>query len=237
MRGMGALTLAAWQSRRDARRHLLASPDLSPDLAARLWHDPDAVVAAGTSLKSGGRCTVVRLTGDDAACVVKRYNRRPWAAMLAQSCAPSRARRNLTAIGWLQAAGIRTPQPRAVLDVGFGPVRTRSYLVIDAIEGEHFRDYVRPRDAADPALEPILRDLGETLRRLAAAGLSHGDGKAENYLVSGDRIWMIDLDGVARHRSAASLAIQQRADRARFLRDFHDRPDLLARLASAIPEL
>ena len=60
---------------------------------------------------------------------------------------------------------------------------------------------------------PLLNRVVRIFRDLQAAGLQHGDTKASNFLVRGDEVRLVDLDGMREHPGSA-------ADIARFVDNF-----------------
>src|SRR5690606_39434297 len=100
-------------------------------------------------------------------------------------------------------------------------LNTRAWLVTEAVTGEPLQ--ATHIDAA-PTLPEALQAL---VGLLAAAGITHGDMKASNFLTDGHHLWLIDLDAMCWRRCARTARAGLRRDIARFLRNWKHRPDLL----------
>lgn len=192
---------------------------LLDELATR----PAAVLARGQVLKHDRITTVVRVGDGERDWVVKRYNtKNAWHALRRQ-CRASRALNCWRAAGWLGAAGIDTPRPVAVQEERrWRLLRGRSWFIHEFIDADTLAARLRP-DAPDAAR--LIAQAAAIVTRLAAAGIVHGDLKASNFLVAGERLFLIDLDATRRARGRRLAAGLQR-DRERFLRNWAAQPEL-----------
>ena len=79
-----------------------------------------------------------------------------------------------------------------------------------------------------------MRSIVEILRKLEEAGVSHGDLKASNFLLTGEGAAIIDLDSMTEH-SLYRLKEQARIrDRARFMRNWTSAPVVEKRFADLL---
>lgn len=94
--------------------------------------------------------------------------------------------------------------PAVVVPIDFGVDAGRWFVAMELVEGEHFDKAVRQDDRTDvPRLRAALRDLGEAVSAVHAAGILHLDLKPANVLVRPDgHVALLDF-GVSR-RSGAS---------------------------------
>ena len=114
-------TCESYSWRLSWKQVLCQTADLDPELAARLWSDPDQLVDGGEPLKRGNRCTVSRIDDGGRSWVIKRYNLRSrWHTAL-HACLRSRGRHTFHAGHRLAAAGVSTPRPLAFLERRWGP--------------------------------------------------------------------------------------------------------------------
>lgn len=184
----------------------------------RLLANPELTVAGAPRLKDGNSATVVRAAAATSDLVVKRYNVKDWRHALRR--APRRSR---AWVAWQNAStlahlGVPTASALGLREGRWGPLRRVTYLISEASAGVPLREWAAARGAgAMPAW--LDRALVDILAALAAAGLSHGDLKASNFLVeeASQRLLLIDLDAMRLHRSARRALRAQRRDRARFL--------------------
>ncbi|MGE3296243.1 MAG: lipopolysaccharide kinase InaA family protein [Porticoccaceae bacterium] len=200
------------------RRRDYANPGLDALLTA-----PEAQLAAGDWLKDGNTASVLRVAAGGAALVVKRYNIKHWRHGLGRAPRRSRAWISWQNANMLALLGIPTPQPLALLEHRFGPLRRTAYLIGAYSPGVPLQDWLRqprlrqPGDAAVPDwLDRALRDI---LAALGTACISHGDLKASNFLVDDTdrRVQLIDLDAMRLHRCGRRFRRARRRDLARFL--------------------
>ena len=110
----------------------------------------------------------------------------------------------------LEALGIKTPRPVAFGERRFLGLERRSFIITEAIHGGRPLDeYIRERFSRGASLEALLEkrallwDLGETVRRLHQAGLTHMDLYLNHFFVretdEGDKeIFLIDLQRMAK---------------------------------------
>ena len=182
-----------------------------------LLADPERAVAAAPRLKDGNTATVVRISGAARDLVVKRYNVKDWRHGLRRALRRSRAWTSWQSANLLQHIGVPTPRALGLREVRWGPFRLVTYLITEASAGAPLQEWLPARGAPVP---PWLdRALLATFAALAAAGLSHGDLKASNFLVeeADQRLLLIDLDAVCLHRSERHARRALERDRERFL--------------------
>jgi tRNA A-37 threonylcarbamoyl transferase component Bud32 len=179
---------------------------------------PERAVAAAPRLKDGNTATVVRVPGAARDLVVKRYNVKDWRHGLRRALRRSRAWTSWQSANLLHHIGVPTPRAVGLREVRWGPFRRVTYLITEASEGTPLQEWLPARGAAAvPAW--LDRALLATFAALAAAGLSHGDLKASNFLVeeADQRLLLIDLDAVCLHRSERTARRALARDRERFL--------------------
>lgn len=193
-------------------------------LLEELIETPAAATARGHVLKHDGTTTVTVVGDADRRWVVKRYNtKNAWHAFR-RLFRTSRAVNCWRAASRLREAGIETPRPVAAMEERrFGILRGRSWFISEYIAGVTLTQAIG-QDAGDPA--PLVARAADIVLRLRTAGIVHGDLKATNFVVHGDRIYLVDLDATRCPRGRR-LESGLRKDLERFLRNWSDRPDLL----------
>ena len=202
-------------------------------LLAPLSHDPDAWLEKGEPLKRGRTATLARIEIGGRPLVIKRYNIKSAGHALSRCWRPSRAWHSWVEGHRLQFLGIATPRPLALVERRFGPLRGRAWLVTEHCPGVNLAEHFASRLDTPPAAE--IAALGELFRQLAAARISHGDLKATNLLWHEGKVWLVDLDAMRQHDSAAAFARAWRKDRARLLRNWPANSALHIALANALP--
>ena len=199
----------------------LACRDLSPELADRLRKSPDAFFENQPLLKDGNTCTVVRLVHAGKAFVLKRYNAKRLGYRLRHAYSTPRALRSWSHGHALRAFGIATPRPMACSRIYHGRLLKRAYLFMEEVEGVSLHELPQPERMAN-----AYASLSEELRLLQA---THGDMKASNFIVTADgTLTLIDRDSVCFHQTVPSFRRQAAKDRQRFLKNWRQRPEVLA---------
>ena len=213
-------------------RRLVVVSRAEQALLQALIDRPDAVLAEGQRLKSGGTCTVAGVQLGTSRVVVKRYNLKHWRHALSRAWRPSRAWHSWREGHRLDFYGIATPRPLAVIEERFGPLRGRAFLVNEYCPGASLLDVLDPGQVPEPALASALVEL---FGQLHALRITHGDLKASNLLWDAGRVVLIDLDAMRQHTSPAGFARAWQRDRARFLRNWPADSPLRAWLDRSLP--
>ena len=184
------------------------------DGLAEVLRMPDVWLASGAMLKDGGTCTVVRVQAGELDCVVKRYNLKNLRHAVSRLWRPSRAWHSWRAGHLLRHLGIATPEPLAVVEERFGPLRRRAFLVTQHCPGRALLEHLEA--SREPAADEAAALL-EFFRALHGMRIEHGDFKATNLLWHAGRVWVIDLDALQMPASTKTYARAWRRDRRRFL--------------------
>ncbi len=184
-------------------------------LLAPLIHDPDAWLERGIPLKRGRTATLARVEVNGRQLVIKRYNIKGPGHALSRSWRPSRAWQSWLEGHRLSFLGIATPRPLALIEKRAGPLRGKAWLISEYCDGESLASRFHDPDTVPPASD--LDAIGELMRRLVAARISHGDLKATNLLWCDDQPHLVDLDAMRQHAGEAGFKRAWQRDCARFL--------------------
>lgn len=183
----------------------------------------DAAIAKGVILKNGNSATVALIDGPGGQLVVKRYNIKGMAHRLSRLFVKSRAWNSWANAYRLEFLGIRTVTPVAMIEQRIGPLRGKAYFVSEYVQGPDATTLcersVEPGDA-----QSKIESIAALLKRLAVAGLTHGDLKASNFLLPPDGATLIDLDSMTDHDSMASFKPAMVRDLVRFQKNWADNP-------------
>lgn len=187
-------------------------------LLTPLLANPDLAFKTDSLLKDGGSSTVARTDQGGRPLVVKRYNIKGLGHWLSRFWRPSRAWHSWLAAHRLQFLGIATPQPVAMVERRFGPLRHRAWLMTEYQPGAHLLEHLGEGRELPP--EATLNEVRRVFAQLAEARITHGDCKATNLLWHDGKVHLIDLDAMQAWRSADRWAAAWAKDRARFLRNW-----------------
>ncbi|EXI87230.1 MAG: 3-deoxy-D-manno-octulosonic-acid kinase [Candidatus Accumulibacter sp. BA-94] len=184
---------------------------------AALVASPDEAIGSGRTLKDGGTSTVARVVVDGRPLLVKRYNLKGLGHALGRALRPSRAWHSWRAAHLLQFLGIPTPAPLALIEERLGPLRRRAWLVSEYCPGANLLSHLAAEREPPAAEACAILQLFAAMHRQR---ITHGDLKAMNLLWHAGQVWLIDLDDVVQHRSAAAHSRAWSRDRARLLRNW-----------------
>ena len=173
--------------------------------------------------------TLYRVPSEMGDLMVKRYNTKNLWHRLRRNFQISRARNCLEMAEKYSGAGIRVAQPVAMIESRLGPFAGRSWYVSRFVDSILLLDYLGIEDWAVP-VRSIQGKIPALFEVFQNHDLSHGDMKATNLLVHDDDLVVIDLDSAKQHRWKLFHLRALRRDKARFLKNWNDRPLLYRHL-------
>lgn len=186
-------------------------------------------------LKDGDRCTVARIDHDGRSMVLKRYNFRDPLHTLVHMAMRSRARWSWSNGHRLRELGFTTPRPLAMVEQRIGPLRLRSFLLMEHVEGESLAAAVQRDQHVDARLHELADQAARLWDELGRRRITYGDMKASNFLIDRHgQWWLIDLDGMRFHRSKLRFRRERSRDRDSFMRNWLAMPKAAAAFARAI---
>jgi tRNA A-37 threonylcarbamoyl transferase component Bud32 len=180
------------------------------------WNSPEFVteidrqMEAGEILKRGNSCFVsrIRLNGHDV--VVKRYNHKGFWHSLRHTVKGSRAKKCWLFGHRLEGLDIASARPLGFLEQRTLGLVWQSYLLNEYVAGENIRTFMEHPETTDALRDEVSRKTRSLLDRLVHFGMTHGDLKAGNILISQKKPVLIDLDSMKRHRGPLLRLYQQR---------------------------
>ena len=207
----------------------------SPALQIAL-DNPDIAMNGGDYLKQGNTATVACTRVDGQPLVIKRYNIKNWRHRLSRCWRPTRAWRSWHNAHYLLFNGLQTPQPLALIEERWGPFRGRAFFICRYAPGEDLKTAIDRAD--EQRRSELLRDFAGIVRAYFQAGISHGDMKADNFIVTATGVTIIDLDPMQHHHRQATLVVALRRDVRRFLNNFSGAQgdDIAHQLLAQLPE-
>ncbi|GJL83352.1 MAG: hypothetical protein DHS20C01_29860 [marine bacterium B5-7] len=212
----------------NSRRHIrLRGCYDSPGMRELLLNIDREVTSPGfTRLKDDGTTTVGITSRDGRRLVIKRYNTKNAWHFLRRSIRRSRAQ-NCFEFGLeLARNDIATAPVVGFVETRAGPLRGRSWLITEYVEGSQCLSYVLDNANQRQAAEIAAR-LEREFVKLASLNITHGDMKASNFILRENRFpVLIDLDGMRHHRNDSTYAAAHQRDLERFMKNWRERPEL-----------
>lgn len=194
--------------------------------SANLIERIDPLLHAGQVIKDGDACHVSRLVWNHKDVVVKRYNHQGLIHSLRHTLKKSRARKAWLHARRLAALSIATPRPVAYIEHRRGFLIWQSYLVTEYVEGQMLYDFIRDDKIPEQQRLDTMRRVVELLDELWKHGITHGDLKHTNVLVTESGPVLTDLDAMAAHRWKVLYKSKRKKDMERFLRKTSESPQL-----------
>ncbi|MEX0606697.1 MAG: lipopolysaccharide kinase InaA family protein [Halofilum sp. (in: g-proteobacteria)] len=202
-------------------RELLADPD-------GFFERPDV-----TTLKSGSRSHVARGQVDGREIVVKRTRSKAIAKAIKRSFVPTRAARVWRASWRLHDMGVPTAQPLACVERRYGPLRGRSWQVMEWLPGVDALAFVQ--DASPQELRVAAYGIAALITTLHDARITHGDNNVRNFLICDGKAYLIDLDGLVIHPPWSPVLQRYiRRDLRRILHNWRVHPEMRKLLRQAL---
>ncbi len=199
------------------------------DAMAELLANPDAAIVDGKILKDGNTATVALVDGPQGPLVIKRYNIKNPGHRLSRMFRKSRAWISWANAHRLEFLGISTVKPVALIEERLGLLRGRAYFITEYVEGP---DATVLTEREDPASDIV--SIVELLKSLSAAGVTHGDLKASNFLLASSGAVIIDLDSMREHQDPEEKRRAEMKDLERFLKNWESTPQMAERFSDLL---
>ena len=202
-----------------------------------LLANPDKAIAQGFIFKDCPATTVSLFTmANGKKIIIKRYNSKGTFYSLTRSLISSRARVCWKGALLLKQLGIQTPDNLAILEHRTGPWIKTSYLITEFKEGELFVDYFnKSEDQSQWKL--IARQVEDILFTFPTVRVAHGDFKSTNFILSNNKVLLIDLDSMKSHLSKSIFEGTYQRDIDRFERNWQEAPNAQKLFASIIKHI
>tara|TARA_B100000686_G_C16312752_1_gene724200 strand:- start:88 stop:507 length:420 start_codon:yes stop_codon:yes gene_type:complete len=117
--------------------------------------------------------------------------------------------------------GVYTPKPYMFIeDRRLWFLRGKSYFVSEKIEAVNLLEHIKAKGLKQNELEAIIVSFRLLFKIMIEYKISHGDMKASNFLYWNNKIVVLDLDGMRRHRSQRVFKKAIKKDFDRFLKNW-----------------
>lgn len=196
-------------------------PDVLADLDSSCPADP------ARWLKNGNTATVWRLGFGDRQFVVKRYNVKDRLHGVMRTLKESRASISWRNAHMLQMFGVATPDPVAFCIQRKGPLNPVGYFLAEDVAGISLIDWVAEHQGEPDEVRRVAVMVGMLFAQLRRLQISHGDMKAANFILSDDKLFVIDLDSMRLHRYRVAFERAWRRDMVRFDANWQDKQRVL----------
>jgi|GEM_PF-522784 len=226
-------------------RRIVFDSQLAAQVVDRLWDDPAEFLAAGQVLSQDDHGAVARVpvkapTADGHFCnaavgVLKRFNLRGVAHTLTRLLLFTRGSRSWTYGREMLDAGVETARPLAMVEDRLGPLRFRSFVLTEQVEGTPLPQFLATTPINSLELDRLAGQFARIWHTLGELRIVHGSMHASNFLVTPDRqVKLINLDGTWRHWFDLTFLHRRDRDWLRFMKAWRGQPEFGAAFRAAV---
>lgn len=202
------------------RKRYVYDRSLQSDDLERFIEAPDSFIETGQLLKDGDSTTVAEVKINGVGLVLKRYNITSFWHGFKRLFQHSRAHKCWRNASVLQILGIKTPKPCLFMEERmFWVFRRRAYFLTEQIESNNLLLQLDDdgEQIDDNDLVAAFTHFFEVMHDYQ---ISHGDMKATNFIFRDGELYVLDLDGMRRHRFKWRFARKSLKDIKRFERNW-----------------
>ena len=192
--------------------------------------DPDQDLkkfGGGSPIKDDQTTTVTLVANlvEECPIYIKRYNKKNAWHALRRTVSKSRAENCWMHAITLENLGIAVAPPVAFIQEYLGTgLKGRSWYLSKSVDGENCLERL-PTIDDETAQAQILEQIIDTLKKIWARHITHGDLKGDNILLPQDQVVLLDLDAMKQHEDAEAARRHIDKDKERFLLNWEkDKP-------------
>ena len=188
--------------------------------------NPDKFMSKGEEVKFEAGNHVVGLDLPNHSIFIKKFQIKGAFHYFRKVFSPTRAITAWKATHWLNAAGIKTINPLAVIEIYDSFTTTESYLITLKQSGERL-DQMKITESLESL---IPNKMGALIKRLGWIGFNHGDAKGSNFFFDEHSLIVSDLDACKRRIFQITLDNKLSKDKKRITKSFENHPKIQSSL-------
>ncbi len=179
----------------------------------------DTLMDKGDILKNSNTCYISRFDYNNKDIVVKRYNYKGPINLIRRNFKTSRARRNWLHANLLISVKIGTPRPFGFIEKKKGHFIWQSYYISKYTDAMNLYAFLANPNLTESGREKMADRIIELMAQLGKRGLSHGDMKRSNILITDEKLILIDLDSMKKHGLGLTCQMELAKDIKRLAKD------------------
>ena len=183
-------------------------------------------MSKGEEIKFEAGNRVVGLDLPNHSIFIKKFQIKGAFHYFRKFFSPTRAITAWKAIHWLNAAGIKTINPLAVIEIYDSFTTTESYLITLKQSGERL-DQLKITESLENL---IPNKMGALIKRLGWISFNHGDAKGSNFFFDKNSLIVSDLDACKRRIFQITLDNKLSKDKKRISKSFENHPKIQSSL-------
>ena len=188
--------------------------------------NPDEFMSKGEEVKFEAGNHVVGLDLPNHSIFIKKFQIKGVFHYFRKFFSPTRAITAWKATHWLNAAGIKTINPLAVIEIYDSFTTTESYLITLKQSGERL-DQLKITESLENL---IPNKMGALIKRLSWISFNHGDAKGSNFFFDKHSLIVSDLDACKRRIFQITLDNKLSKDKKRITKSFENHPKIQSSL-------
>lgn len=196
-------------------RWIIKKQFLNDDLL-EILSSPDHSMSKGKEIKLEEGNHIVSLDLKNISIYIKKFQVKGALHYIRKFFSQSRAKTAWKATFWLNAVGIKTIQPIALIENHDAFTTKESYLITLKQQGQRL-DAV---DLTEDLENKIVNRMASFVKRLRWIGFSHGDAKSPNFFIESGSLIASDLDVCKRSYVPFLLERKLSKDKKRILKSF-----------------
>lgn len=174
----------------------------------------------GKIIKAGNASTVSRIALGSNNYICKRYNLKSFWHSVRYLFKPSRAHHSWRNAWILEMLGVDTPHPCLIFEERLCYfLRRRAYFLCQDLNEKNLLEQFETRAETLP-IEKLVQAFKTLFEIMIKYQISHGDMKASNFIFSNDRLYVLDLDAMKRHKNKNRFIKAMQRDLDRFMKNW-----------------
>jgi tRNA A-37 threonylcarbamoyl transferase component Bud32 len=191
---------------------------------------PDKYIDQGETIKAGNTSTVAIVNINQKRYLVKRYNIKNWAhdlrRIFGRIIGNNRALNSWRFSHILPMLGINTAKPFMLLERRkLRWIPRESYFLCEVLEGKTVAELVEDENISPDEKSAAIIAFKALFTVMADYGISHGDLKATNFIYVNNKLYVLDLDAMKRHKDYVSFHKSFQKDLKRFVNNWAELVD------------
>ena len=212
----------AYRSIHELNRFVVYDRLIHSDELGSFIDNPNRLINHENLLKAGNASTVARVAFANRKFVLKRYNLKSFWHGFKYLFKTSRAHRSWLSASILEMLGINTPHPYLIYEERkFWLLRRRAFFLSEDLDEGNLLEKFEKFGADALPIETLVLAFKQLFETMNTYLISHGDMKASNFVYLRDRLYVLDLDAMQRHKSRRSFNKAFQKDLKRFMKNWH----------------
>ena len=212
----------AYRSIYDTNRFVVYDRQIHSDELESFIGNPSSYINDENLLKAGNASSVSRVAFANRSFVLKRYNLKSLWHSFKYLFKTSRAHRCWLSASILEMLGINTPHPYLIYEErAFWLLRRRAFFLSEDLDESNLLEKFEKSGADALPIETLVLAFKQLFETMNTYLITHGDMKASNFVYLRDRLYVLDLDAMQRHKSRRSFNKVFQKDLKRFMMNWH----------------